>query len=313
MGISLNEFPSKKFNNIWNDGICFHEVNNIITHSRNLAEAYTWMRNFQKNFSSHLEKNKVIIQNNTLEKRCRDLYYIVYDVLYKLKIFKENTQATYNPIKSGIKTLIDSAFLNIGNGSCLSSLIHEVDYESANVMKKKYVDDLGEDITYIEPKIDEINRSLECDTVKTYLEAEILKIKLIYEENPENYKKILQYYKKDNFDHFEKVIAKIKCTSEKAQEKTLSENQETPANSSPLHIFLVSNLSLFGFLLIFFFLYKVTPLKSWFDRRIRKKVKFLNSTNDAESNKISEEESEYLDISSNNDEYNVLYNSVADS
>ncbi|SBT00778.1 PIR protein [Plasmodium ovale] len=304
--ITVNELPSKQFNSIWNEGICYNEVTDIITNNKIPSETYRWMDNFRKVFKVNLEKHQVNIKDNSLEKRCRDLYYIIYDILYKLKNLKEYTHEIYNPIKLGIKRFIDSAFIGIQNGSCLSFSINEVDYENVNIMNKKYIDDLGEDITYIEKKMNEVNRSIECNALKKYLEGEIIRIKSIYETDPENYKKILQYYKQDNFDHFENIIGKIKCTSGNAQETALMENKDVSVNFLPLHIFIVPFLSIFGFLLIIFFIYKVTPFRYWFDRKIRKNIKFSDSINDEITDKFLIESPRYIQTNSYATGYNVL-------
>ncbi|SBT83595.1 PIR protein [Plasmodium ovale] len=314
MGISVDELPSKKYKNIWDEGICYSEVNNIIAHKKIPAEAYKWIGKFQKNFKNNLETHHVEINNNTREKRCRDLYYIVYDILYKLKNLRGYDDINYNAIKSAIKHYINSEFINKGYASCLPDSINEADYEYPNVKDKKYMDDLVEDIIYIEQKTNEINRSLECNGIKKYFEGELSKIKLLYEADEQKYKKILQYYKQDNFDNLINIIEKIRCnTVEDFRETRDIENEETEVDFLPLHIFIASILSLFGFLLIFFFLYQATPFRSWFDRKIRKKIIFANNANDEVSHKILEEPCEYPNTNSYSDEYHVLYNSVADN
>ncbi|SBT02299.1 PIR protein [Plasmodium ovale] len=312
--ISVNELPSKKFNNIWDERICKSEVTDIITQKRGLEAAYTWMENFRKGFKDNLEKHQADINNGTIEKRCRDMYYIIYDILYQLKNLEHYGSSNYNSIKETIKGYIRSAFINKDYWICLSSLFNEENYEPVNLNNKKYIDHLCEDITYIEKNINQINSSLECSGIKVYIEEEFRRHKLIYNLDNKVYTKILEYYKKSNFDSLKDIIEKIKCTTGvEVQETALLGNQETPVESLPLHIFIAPILSLGGFLLIFLFLYKVTPFRSWFYGKIRKKGDLENNVNDEISNEILEKSYKYLQANSYNDEYNVLYNSVADA
>lgn len=64
---------------------------------------------------------------------------------------------------------------------------------------------------------------------------------------------------------------------------------------------------------IFYSLIQVTPFRSWFYGKIRKKGDLENNVNDEISNEILEKSYKYLQANSYNDEYNVLYNSVADA
>ncbi|SBS91763.1 PIR protein [Plasmodium ovale] len=314
MTITLNELPSKKFGNIWNKEICYDEVKNIITHEKGTADAFKWVANFRKEFKINLEKHQVNIKDNTLEKRCRDLYYIIYDILYQLKNLKHYEDSTYNTIKETIKVFIRSAFINVRYASCLPDSINEADYENANVKDKKYIDDLGEDITYVENNIKKINSSNECNEIKVYLEEEFNKRNQTYNLNTELYAKILEYYKKNNFDSLKDIIAQIKCTTGgNVEEREPLDNPENQVDSFPLHNLIVPVLSILGFLLIIFFLYKATPFRSWFDRKIRKKIIFSNNAYDEVSHKILEESCEYPQTNSYNGEYNVLYNSVAEN
>ncbi|SBS94843.1 PIR protein [Plasmodium ovale] len=316
--ISVNDLPSKKFNNIWDEGICYSEVNNIITRKKSPEEAYKWIGNFQKNFSNNLEKHKDKINNNTRNKRCRDLYYIIYDILYQLKRL-EGYNSIYSGIKENIKGFINSAFMNYslrdsGYMNCLPASINEADYEYGNGKDKKYIDDLGEDITYIEKNIDQINSSHECSKIKAYLEEEFYTRNRIYQLNNEIYEKILGYYEKNNFDSFKDIIAKIECTtSEDSQQKVHLDDSETRLDFLPSHIIILPILFLLGFLLIFSFLCKLTPFRFGFNRKIWKKLIFSNNADDEVSHKILEHSSEYAQTNSYNDEYKVLYNSVADT
>ncbi|SBT57066.1 PIR Superfamily Protein [Plasmodium ovale wallikeri] len=314
MGISVSDLPSKKFNNIWDEGICKSEVTDIITHKKVPDAAYTWVANFGKNFKVNLDKHQVDINDNTLEKRCRDLYYIIYDILYKLKNLEGYKNNTYDSIKETIKGYINSAFINKRYWSCVPASINEADYEYAKIKDKKYIDDLGEDVTYVENNIDDINSSHECSVIKLYLEQEFRTRNDSYNLDNETYTKIIQYYKKSNFDSLKDIIEKINCnTGGDFQVEEHLVDQETPVNSFPLNIVIVPVLSLLGFILIIYFLYKVTPFSSWFDRKMRKKIIFSNNVNDEISHKTLEEACEYQQTNAYHDEYNVLYNSVADT
>lgn len=102
---------------------------------------------------------------------------------------RKYNEITYYYIKETIKDYINSAFINKNYWRFVPILINEADYEYANVKDKKCVDDIAVEIIYIEPKKNEINRSLQYNLIKKYSEEEIIKINSSYEADMQKYKK----------------------------------------------------------------------------------------------------------------------------
>ncbi|SBT74347.1 PIR protein [Plasmodium ovale] len=254
--ISVNDFPSTKFKSIWNDGICYDEVNSIINHKKGSSEDSKWMINFRNNFKNNLVKHKDKLNNNTRDKRCRDLYYIIYDILHKHKNLRNYDDNTYDPIKKGIKSYIDSAFIPLSFASCLSILYKEDDYKHSDIQDKKYIDDLCEDVKYIENNITKINSSSHCKEIKEHIlgRNSSLQAKNISGK----YSDILKHYNFSSFDELNGIIEKIKCNSDENTERSvLTSDPQEKSQLSEEHVPMVIIFSLLGILPMCFFLYKV--------------------------------------------------------
>ncbi|SBT02994.1 PIR Superfamily Protein, partial [Plasmodium ovale curtisi] len=305
--ISVNDFPSTKFKSIWNDGICYDEVNSIIAQKKGITDAYSWVMSFKKKFKDNLENRQIEIKKHELEKRCRDLYYIIYDILHKLKNVIDYDDSLYNNISDTIKGHINSTFINLSYLSCLSVANKGDDYAHENINDRKYIDDLCEDVKYIENNIREINSSSQCKQIeKNILER---KGNMQATLNSGKHSDIPKHYKFSSYDELDNIIRKINCTSDSKTEQIAFKgySQETPQLSVE-HIPMVVIFSLLGFLLACFFLYKFTPLGILLKIRIGKKIKLENNLSEELENEVSDETSEYVRNNLYNNKYNILYN-----
>ncbi|SBS90462.1 PIR Superfamily Protein [Plasmodium ovale curtisi] len=305
--ISVNDFPSTKFKSIWNDGICYDEVNSIITQKKRLTDAYSWVMSFKKNFKDNLENHQVEIKKHELEKRCRDLYYIIYDILYQLKNLINYNDHTYNTIKETIKSYIDSACISLRFPNCLSSINKEVDYEHSDIQDKKYIDDLCEDIKYIHSNIIHINSSSHCKEIKDHIlgRNSSAQAKLISGK----YSDILNHYKFSSFDELNGIIKEIRCNSdENTEQSALTRDSQETSQLSDEHVPMVVIFSLLGILPVCFFLYKFTPVGTWLKTQIGKKIKLDNNLDAETDNEILDETSGYARNNLYDDKYNILYN-----
>ncbi|SBT57068.1 PIR Superfamily Protein [Plasmodium ovale wallikeri] len=303
----MYELPSKKFNNIWNEGICYSEVNNIITDKKDSVDAFRWVKNVEKNFSDNLKKQKVIIDDNTLEKRCRDLYYLIYGILNQFKNLR-NYGHIYNGIKVTVKSHINSAFINLKYANCMMNDTKENYYEQANLKDKKYIDDICEDIKYIDSNISDINSSSKCKEIKEHILEKNSSLRTTY--NPESDSDILKYYKFKSLDELDNIIKKIKCTPNGDTEQLELTGGSHEASQLSGHIPIIFIFSFLGFLPMCLFLYKVTPVGTWLKMRIKKKIKLDNNLSDETENEIYEETSECVRNNLHDDKYSILYHST---
>ncbi|SBT02915.1 PIR Superfamily Protein [Plasmodium ovale curtisi] len=305
--ISVNDFPSTQFKSIWNDGICYDEVNSIINHKKSSSEDSKWIINFQNCFKNNLEKHKDKLINNTPDKRCRDFYYIIYDILYQLKNLINYNDHTYNTIKETIKRYIDSACISLRFPNCLSSINKEVDYEHSDIQDKKYIDDLCEDIKYIHSNIIHINSSSHCKEIKDHIlgRNSSAQAKLISGK----YSDILNHYKFSSFDELNGIIKEIRCNSdENTEQSALTRDSQETSQLSDEPVPMVVIFSLLGILPVCFFLYKFTPVGTWLKTQIGKKIKLDNNLDAETDNEILDETSEYARNNLYYDKYNILYN-----
>ncbi|SBT73785.1 PIR protein [Plasmodium ovale] len=311
MSISVDELPSNKFGSIWNEGICYNEVNDIIADKKGPVHAFRWKENVREKFSINLEEYKVKIKDNTLEKRCRDLYYLIYDKLYQLKKLSGYSNI-YDSIKAAIMNNIDSAFLNIRYPSCLSVTNKEDYYKHIDINDSKRVDDLCEDIKYIDNNIIRINSSSECKQIKEHIYGRNNSLKTTY--NSGKYSDILKHYEFLSFNKLDSIIEKIKCNSDANTEQTAlkGDSLEIPQLSVE-HLPMAVIFSFLGILLIFFFLYKFTPAGTWLKIQIRKKLKLDNNLTEETENELLEGTSECIRNNPYDDKYNILYNTSGHS
>ncbi|SBS94338.1 PIR protein [Plasmodium ovale] len=305
--ISADELPSKKYKNIWNKGICYSEVNNVITDKKDLVDAYRWVENVQKNFSNNLKQQKDIIDDKTLEKRCRDLYYLIYGILNQLKNLR-NYDHIYNGIKVTVSSHINSAFINLKYANCMMNDTKEKYYAQANIKDKKYIDDICEDIKYIDSNISDINSSSKCNEIMQYIVEKNSSLKTTY--NSERDSDILKYYEFKSLDELDNIIKKIKCTSNGDTEQLELAGSSHEASQLSGHIPMIVIYSFLGFLPLCLFLYKATPVGTWLKIRIKKKIKLDNNLSEETENEIFEETFECVRNNLHDDKYSILYHST---
>ncbi|SBT52465.1 PIR Superfamily Protein [Plasmodium ovale wallikeri] len=311
MNILKTDIPSIKYKDIWNDGICYNEINEIIVHNKDPQDADTWTNNFRTQFYTFLEMRADKFFNYNPKKRCRDLYYILYYILYKIKNLRDYEES-YENIKLAIKNYMDSALGIHDYAICIRDSFNEDcnNYNKIEEGNKKKIDDLCEDIDYTKKNYDKINKSSECAEIKKHIDHQYETLKEVYNANSQKYSDVLGYYEFTSFNELDNIIKKIQCSSDgnlHASAQALNPDRMSSLSGGQISIILF--LSLFGCLLVCFFLYKHTSLGLWLNNRIGKKIKFFNKMNYENNHEIIEEMSGYLQDNLHNEEYNVLYHS----
>ncbi|SBT74046.1 PIR protein [Plasmodium ovale] len=110
-----------------------------------------------------------------------------------------------------------------------------------------------------------------------------------------------EYVKKDECESFMKPAPALSCESEsiKISEFTFSDNRAI----------ILLLFSLWDILLTFFFLYKITPFRSWINSKIGKKKIIGDSFNEQSDDETLDDDYENLDRNMQNAGYNITYNS----
>ncbi|SBT02577.1 PIR Superfamily Protein [Plasmodium ovale curtisi] len=181
--------------------------------------------------------------------------------------------------------------------------------EYDDIENKKNIDDLCEDIAYINENISEIH-SNDCKKIEGYIDQQITKLNSIYANSPSKYTHILEHYHFQSFDDFNSTITNLKSKcQEGAATASLVGHQAEMAQYSGKNASIIAVTSLSGILSFFILLYKTTTCGSILNTLIRKKIKFGNNLCDEAYYETLEDISE----SSHSGTYNILYNITGDS
>ncbi|SBS91349.1 PIR protein [Plasmodium ovale] len=301
--------PSKKNNLELENKILYYEINNIITDNSKVTEILEWSRKLKNNVDNYLNGYIGKSSQVTLDKRCRDIFYILEVIIRKIK--RLNKSQTYQNIESNINTVINSNVPVKCNGN--SSKISSTENDQV-INDKKLVDDLCEDVAYINNNITQINDSPYCSVLRERIEQEnnVLDAKL--GTNKEKYTDILKFYEFSSFDSLKDIIQKLNCNS--YVDAPIGDEEDNPDEIGQLsrhQVPILVVLSLLGILCICFFLYKTTPFGHWLNILLRKKKYIWNNFFNQGTREISEDISENKDINSHNIEYNIIYNSLKNS
>ncbi|SBT56980.1 PIR Superfamily Protein [Plasmodium ovale wallikeri] len=308
--IRESDLPSKRYKDVWNEGICYDEVNGIINEEKEPSEADKWMKNYQTKFTITLDEHIDGFKKNNPKKRYRDLYYILNVIFYRIKLI-DKYSSFHDFIEETIRGYTKNILRVYDKDNFHENPINVSNYNQVEIENSKKIDNLCEDIDYIDKNIEQINSSSQCQNIQSFIQQENQELKAIYEDSSDKYSYILQFYNYPSFNHFENIIQKIYCKSHvsDARSPEVHDSDVTYQNLRK-HITALSILSPLGILLIGFFLIKTTPIGNWINTRIRKKIIFWNKLNDDENHKIVENNCEYSQINSNNDKYDMLYHSI---
>ncbi|SBS99849.1 Pv-fam-c protein [Plasmodium ovale curtisi] len=282
------------YKDVWNEGICYNEVNGIINEEKEPSEPDKWMDSYQTKFTINLDQHIDGFRTNNPKKRYRDLYYILNIIFYRIKLI-DNYNTFHDLIEETIRGYKENILRVYDKDNFLQNTINVSKYNQVEIENNNKIDNLCEDINYFDKNMEQINSISQCQYIQSFIEQQNQDLKVIYEDSSDKYSYILQFYNYSSFNQFEKIIQKIDCKSHISYAHS-HEMHDSDVTYQILrkHITALSILSPFGILLIGFFLIK-------------------NKLNDEENQKIVKNNCEYSQIKSSNDKYNMLYYSIDNS
>ncbi|SBT72593.1 hypothetical protein, conserved [Plasmodium ovale] len=185
--------------------------------------------------------------------------------------------------------------------------INSTDNSEFYTQNRRHLDDLCEDMAYINDNMNDINNSSHCKEIEDHIMEKKSRVKTTYDLNSSEYLDILQYYNYKSFQDIENEIEKINCNNH--HNAALGQTSQSSSEHTPILIV----LPLLGIVLISFFLYKLTPLGPLLNTKIMKKIKYSKIINDKETDEILEHTSEIPQTYFHDKGYRMLYNTLEDS
>ncbi|SBT72468.1 hypothetical protein, conserved [Plasmodium ovale] len=302
-GLSKENLPSIKHLIELKKIMHYNDIHEGINNSAHAEKANTWISNINSYASSYLEKYPIQSNDKKHNKRCRDLAYFLEDIKTKItasRIFDGYFSVMIGNIDNYLKSMLKVE----GYDDCPIDLTDNSELYTQN---KKKMDDLCEDITYINEKMNEINNSSQCTDIKDHIIEQRRSVREKYDLSSYEYFDILKYYSYETFENIESTIEKIKCKTHN------SVASEGTSQSSGEHTPILIVLPLLGIVLISFFLYKFTSLGTLLNTKITKKIKHWKIINDKETDEILENTSDIPQTYLHDKEYHMLYNTLGDS
>ncbi|SBT57673.1 PIR Superfamily Protein [Plasmodium ovale wallikeri] len=190
-GITINDLPSKKYKNELEIGINYQDIEENIESNKLATDSFYWSTTVRNYLEKYIYGNIDKWSDSNYEKRCRDFNYILDIILKKIKKKKEtNSDVPYSLIYEYIENAA-KAHLQTWGAECerKSKLPHDSD----DIENMKNLDDLCEDIVYINKKISEINKN-HCNKIDSYINQQIFDLNNIYKMSETKYSDILGYY-----------------------------------------------------------------------------------------------------------------------
>ncbi|SBT74285.1 hypothetical protein, conserved [Plasmodium ovale] len=304
-GISTDDLPSKKYDKELKKGIHYNVIDKNIESTTFTPEDQFWSTTMKQYLEDYINSNVDNWTNSNEGKRCRDLNHILNSIIKKIK-----TKKSYKPSYDLVEGYINSAAtysLQVQTKKCFRDL--KDNYDLDNIENKKKIDDLCEDVAYINGKVSKINVD-HCKEIENYITQRITSLKKVYMSASSKYSHILNYYDFTSFDDFNSITGKLKskCQEGIGGASLTSDDGETSEHSGrSASIIAVTSLS--GILSSALLLYKTTSFGSILNNLVGKKIKFGNNLSDESYHETLEDISE----SSHDGGYNILYNSVGNS
>ncbi|SBT56808.1 PIR Superfamily Protein [Plasmodium ovale wallikeri] len=305
-GKILDDLPSKKYKNELENGIHYQEAEKNMERDKLTINVMFWQTTLPGYLYTYINDHMNEWSENNNKKRCRDLNHILDLILKKIKEKLTDSSGSYDLIEQYINKAAE-AHLKPWGSECerKSKLPDDSDY----IENMKSIDDLCEDIAYINENISKIHSNY-CKKIEGYIDQQITKLNSIYEDSPSKYSDILGHYGFTSFSEINTALGnfKSKC-KEGTTGASLVDDQGGMQQYSGRNASIVAITSLSGILSSALLLYKTTPFGSIMNNIIQKKIKFGNNLNE----KIDYETLEEIPESSHNGSYNILYNTVGDS
>ncbi|SBT73330.1 PIR protein [Plasmodium ovale] len=300
--ITLNDLPSKKYYDELKGLLSYDKIVSSVYSESNASYVYTWGLDLDKNLRGYLDKyeSDTSITNGT--KRCRDLIYILDNIIKQIK--NSTNYASYDITKQTIETFINSVVRTYG---CDTTSRNAIEDDIKEDMKT--IDDFMEVVKYIKDKNLQINSSPKCPEISSDMNAQQTIVKELLNEGEPKYSAVLKLHDDSITKNYEDIVKNIICTSSESA-AYLGGERSVQYQHSGGNAPTIDAISLPGIPLIFFFLYKYTHLGTLFNNRIGNKIKFWNNTYE-EPNEILDINTEYIHTNTNNEEYNILYDSTS--
>ncbi|SBT58708.1 PIR Superfamily Protein [Plasmodium ovale wallikeri] len=304
--ITINDLPSKKYKNELENGINYQDIEKNIEGGRLATYSSYWSTTVRIYLENYINGNIDKWSNSNYEKRCRDFNHILDNILQKIKEKEQtNSDNSYSLIKQYIDNGVE-AHLMIWENKCKRN--SKIDENSAETENKKKIDDLCEDIDFINKNTSEIDFS-KYQEIENHIAQQISELREKYTTSTEKYSHILSYYGFVSFDNFDSILEKLKSKyQEYIESSSLTGDENGISQFSGSHSTILAGLSLSGILSLFMLLYKTTSFGSILNTLVRKKMKFGNSLSNEEYHETLEGISELPDGGA----HNILYNSIGD-
>ncbi|SBS95876.1 PIR Superfamily Protein [Plasmodium ovale curtisi] len=300
--ITLNDLPSKKYYDELKDLLCYDEMISSVTYEDGKAFVNKWTSDLNNHLTRYLDQYELNTSTSNGSKRCRVLIHILDNIIKEIR--ESDHYVSYDFTEKTIDISINSVVRPYG---CDTSSRNSVE-EKEVTENKMLIDDFMEDIKYIRDNSSQINNSPHCQDILSYINTQNTMVNILLSQYKEKYSIVLTLHDESIVQNYDNIVKKIICTSSESKdylgEESSNQSQHSGGNAST-----IAAISLPGISLIFFFLYKFTHLGTLFNNRIGKKIKLWNHVYE-EPNKILDDNTEYIHTNTNNEEYNILYDST---
>ncbi|SBT57300.1 PIR Superfamily Protein [Plasmodium ovale wallikeri] len=299
--IRKDDLPSINHYNILKECMRYNNIIDAINKNKYTEDANNWSNNFRTYSLGYLDKYPVDTSNNS-NKRCRDLIYLLEYIKTRITLSK-----IFDGQNGYMLSNIDNFVISLKSQGYEECPINSTDNSELYTQDRRHLDDLCEDITYINDNMNDINNSSQCKEIEAHIVGQKINVRATYDLNSDKYFDILQYYSYNSFKDIESTIEKIKCKTHNS-----APSEGTPQSSGE-HTPILIILPLLGIVLISFLLYKLTPLGSLLNTKIMKKIKYWKIINDKETDEILDHTPKIPQNYLHNKGYNMLYNTLGDS
>ncbi|SBT33379.1 PIR Superfamily Protein [Plasmodium ovale wallikeri] len=298
--IRMSDLPSSKFDEELKNRMHYEDINVIIINNGEASDANDWTKNFFTYADSYL-KNYVDIESEIDgNKRCRDFTYMISEIIENIQ--KSDKHDDYEFIERNIKNFMIN-LNSYGYENC--PMIESEDYSV--IKKKKEIDDILHDITYIRDHMTEIPKSSECIEIKDHVKQQGSIIQTLYDSKLSQFQDVLKFYDFSENYNFKSMEEKINCVTHMSDSHV--DQHALPATSESSHqkTTVPVVFSLLGISLISLF-YKRASIGSWLNNKIGRKLQIIHSPDEQSLNNLLEHPDEISYPSSHDNKYEILYN-----
>ncbi|SBT57212.1 PIR Superfamily Protein [Plasmodium ovale wallikeri] len=339
--ITINDLPSGKYYDKLKSSIDYDTLEHYTKHYPGIESINTWLSDFKTNIANYF-KDPSVRQSIISDKRCRDLNYLMCDIVQKILSFNKNVPETIL-WANDLKTYSKRHFSDNPDFKCDIPFTY-----SRYSSDMKLLDDYCEDSTFINQQIHDIQCSDKCKNIYHYMSIQNNKLKQISRILPR--KRISKITDTCTIDNIESLLSPQNCKpcaqasssfntsprinrntpSVETLSKTLqdeppitpgfqsSEEKKSPLTSEENEINnystwnVISSISFptLGILLFSFFLYKFTPLGPKLQVYLRRKNNTPIKKYDESTNELLDNMSNSTDVYSGDMQCNIPYHTL---